>query len=53
MVDVDWMPVWAAMIMWGTCFALLSLAILPGAKALVVGVLWQTRAPGFQPVELV
>ena len=53
MVDVDWMPVWAAMIMWATCFALLSLAILPRAKALFIGILWQTRAPGYQPVELV
>jgi uncharacterized protein (DUF983 family) len=53
MVDVDWMPVWAAMIMWATCFALLALAILPRAKALFIGVLWQTRAPGYQPVELV
>jgi len=53
MVNVDWMPVWAAMILWSTCFALLSLAILPRAKMLFIGILWQTRAPGYKPVELV
>jgi uncharacterized protein (DUF983 family) len=53
MVDVDWMPVWAAMAMWAACFALLALAILPRAKALFIAVLWQTRAPGYKPVELV
>ena len=53
MVNVDWMPVWAAMAMWSTCFAAIALAILPRAKALFIGVLWQTRAPGFKPVEIV
>lgn len=52
MVDVDWMPLWAAMGMWGTCFSAISLAILPRSKALFVAVLWHTRAPGYKPVEL-
>jgi len=53
MVNVDWMPTWAAMLMWSTCFAAIALAILPRAKALFIGILWQTRAPGCQPVEIV
>jgi uncharacterized protein (DUF983 family) len=53
MVNVDWMPAWAAMAMWSACFAGIALAILPRAKALFIGVLWQTRAPGYQPVEIV
>jgi len=53
MVNVDWMPLWAAMGLWGACFAAIALAILPRAKALFVAVLWQTRAPGYKPVELV
>jgi uncharacterized protein (DUF983 family) len=52
MVNVDWMPLWAAMGMWATCFTCIALAILPRAKALFVAVLWQTRAPGYKPVEL-
>ena len=52
MVNVDWMPVWTAMIMWASCFTMLSLAILPRAKMLFIAILWQTRAPGYQPVEL-
>lgn len=53
MVNVDWMPVWAAMLMWSACFALLALAILPFSKRLFIGVLWQTRAPGYKQVEIV
>ena len=53
MVNVDWMPVWAAMLMWSTCFALLSLAILPRSKSMFIGILWQTRAPGYKQVEIV
>ncbi|HKY19090.1 MAG TPA: DUF983 domain-containing protein, partial [Rhizomicrobium sp.] len=43
MVDLDWMPVWAVMLIWAACFAVLSLAILPRAKALFIAILWQTR----------
>jgi uncharacterized protein (DUF983 family) len=53
LVNVDWMPVWAAMGMWSACFAGLALAILPRAKMLFIAILWQTRAPGYQPIELV
>jgi len=53
MVDVDWMPTWAAAAMWSICLAGLSLAILPRAKSLFIAILWQTRAPGYTPVELV
>jgi uncharacterized protein (DUF983 family) len=52
MVDIDWMPVWAVAVMWSVLFTGLSLAILPRAKSLFVGILWQTRAPGYSPVEL-
>ena len=52
MVDVDFLPTWVAMVMWSTLFALISLAVLPRAKALFIAILWQTRAPGYKPVEL-
>ena len=50
MVDVDFMPVWAAMAMWSVLFAAISLAILPRAKALFIAILWRTRAPGYEVV---
>lgn len=53
MVDVDFMPVWVVMTMWSALFAAISLAVLPRAKALFIAILWQTRAPGYKPVELV
>jgi len=53
MVDVDWMPTWAVMLLWSAFFAAIALVILPRAKALFIGVLWQTRAPGYKPVEIV
>ena len=53
LVNVDWMPTWAAMLMWSGCFSAVALAVLPRAKGLFIGVLWQTRAPGCQPVEIV
>ena len=53
MVDLDWMPTWALMGLWSVCFAALSLAILPRAKSMFIAILWQTRAPGYKPVELV
>ena len=53
MVNLDWMPTWAAMLSLATLFAGLSLAILPRAKMLFIAILWQTRAPGYKPVELV
>jgi len=40
-------------LLWSTCFAAIALAILPRAKSLFIGVLWQTRAPGYKPVEIV
>lgn len=52
MVDVDFLPTWFVMVMWSTLFALISLAVLPRAKALFIAILWQTRAPGYKPVEL-
>jgi len=53
LVNIDWMPTWAAMLMWSACFAGIALAILPRAKSLFIGVLWQTKAPGYKPVEIV
>ena len=52
MVNVDFLPTWAAMGLWSGLFAAISLAVLPRAKALFIAILWQTRAPGYQPVEL-
>jgi uncharacterized protein (DUF983 family) len=53
LVNLDWMPTWAAMLSLAALFVAISLAILPRAKALFIGILWQTRAPGYKPVELV
>ena len=52
-MNLDWLPAWAAMLPLATCSVGLSLAILPRAKALFIAILWQTRAPGYKPVELV
>jgi uncharacterized protein (DUF983 family) len=51
LVEIDGMPVWAEASMWSALFAALSLAILPRAKTLFIAILWQTRAPGYAPVE--
>ena len=53
MIDVDFLPAWVVMTMWSALFAAISLALLPRAKAMFIAILWQTRAPGYQPVELV
>lgn len=53
MVNVDFLPTWAAMTLWSALFAAISLAVLPRAKGLMLAILWRTRAPGYQPVELV
>lgn len=53
MVDLNGMPVWAVAVLWSVCFAGLALVILPRAKSLFIAILWQTRAPGYKPVELV
>ena len=47
------LPVWAEAGVWATGFTALALAILPKAKAMFIGILWHTRAPGYKPVELV
>ena len=52
-VDTNAIPTWAAATLWSVCFAAIALAILPRAKSLFIAILWQTRAPGYQPVELV
>ncbi|MDB5733544.1 MAG: hypothetical protein JWN16_181 [Alphaproteobacteria bacterium] len=52
MLNWDWMPTWAAMVSMSALFAAISLAILPRAKMLFLAILWQTRAPGYKPVEL-
>jgi uncharacterized protein (DUF983 family) len=52
LVNLGW-PVWAEAATWAGLFATLSLAILPKANALFIAILWRTKAPGYQPVELV
>jgi uncharacterized protein (DUF983 family) len=52
MVNVDFLSTWAAMMLWATCFCLLSLAVLPRSKGLFLAILWHTRAPGYQQVEI-
>jgi len=53
MINLDWMPAWTALLSLSVLFAGISLVILPRAKMLFIAILWQTRAPGYQPVELV
>jgi uncharacterized protein (DUF983 family) len=53
LVNLDWMPTWAAMLTLAACFAGIALMILPRAKALFIAILWQTHAPGYKSVELV
>ncbi len=38
------MPPWMEMTLWSGFFAALSMALLPRAKGMMLGVLWQTRA---------
>jgi uncharacterized protein (DUF983 family) len=40
------LPAWATAIVCSVLFAVLSLAILPRAKALFIAILWRTGAPG-------
>lgn len=48
----DWMPLWVAMVSMSALVMALGLVILPRAKALFIAILWQTKAPGYKPVEL-
>jgi uncharacterized protein (DUF983 family) len=45
-VAMTTMPAWASAALWSGVFVLLSLAILPRAKALFIAILWRTGAPG-------
>jgi len=38
------MPLWAELTIWSGFLAALSMALLPRAKGMMLGVLWQTRA---------
>ena len=40
------MPLWAELTLWSGILTLLSIAVLPRAKGMMLGVLWQTRATG-------
>ena len=51
-IDLDFMPTWGLMVAMAAAFSALSLAILPRSKALFLAILWQTRAPGYQQVEI-
>ncbi|HYJ35550.1 MAG TPA: DUF983 domain-containing protein [Rhizomicrobium sp.] len=53
MVNVDFLPTWVVMLMWSACFCAIALAVLPFSKRLFIGILWQTRAPGYKQVEIV
>ena len=37
LVNVDFLPTWAAMMLWASCFCLLSLAVLPRVQGPVPG----------------
>jgi uncharacterized protein (DUF983 family) len=49
LIDLGFLPAWAAALTMAGFFAVLSLAILPKAKALFIAILWHTRAPGYAP----
>ena len=44
----NYMPFWVGVTAWGAFFCALSLALLPRAKGLFIGLLWVTRAPGVE-----
>ena len=47
LVDLTrFMPLWAELTLWSAILTLLSVAVLPRAKGMMLGVLWQTRATG-------
>jgi uncharacterized protein (DUF983 family) len=52
LVNVDFLSTWAVTMLWATCFCLLSLTVLPRSKGLFLAILWHTRAPGYQQVEI-
>jgi uncharacterized protein (DUF983 family) len=52
LVNLDFLPTWAAMVMLASLFSLIALAVLPRSKALFLAILWQTRAPGYKQVEI-
>lgn len=45
-VAMSTIPAWASAVLWSCVLMLLSLAILPRAKALFIAILWLTGAPG-------
>lgn len=47
LIDLGFLPTWAAAVGMAAAFSVLSLAILPKAKALFIAILWHTRAPGY------
>lgn len=48
-VDLSaFMPFWIGVTAWAALFSGLSLALLPRAKGLFIGLLWVTRAPGVE-----
>ena len=47
LVDLEsLMPRWAALTTWSVLFTLLAVVMLPRAKGIMLGVLWQTKATG-------
>ena len=45
MVDLTHiMPLWAELTLWSAVFVAVSMVLLPRAKGMMMGVLWQTRA---------
>ena len=45
-VATSTLPVWASAVLWSVVLVVLSLLILPRAKALFIAILWHTGAPG-------
>jgi uncharacterized protein (DUF983 family) len=49
-VLIDTLPVWAAAAISAVILAVMSLLILPRAKALFIAILWHTGAPGSKAI---
>lgn len=42
----DLLPAWASMVLWPLLAVGVAMAVLPRAKAVLLAILWRTKAPG-------
>lgn len=53
LLNWDWMPLWVEMVSMSALVMALALVLLPFSKALFLAILWETKGPGYKPVEIV